>query len=51
MFERVRLIDLSVPLEDGAVSQQQDSRDVLQDWFRAAAQAFTFEQFLVVLRQ
>jgi hypothetical protein len=40
-----------VPNEVVQLIQEQDSPDLLQEWFRAAARAFTFDQFLAVLKR
>jgi hypothetical protein len=40
-----------VPAEIFDLIRKQDSEDLLHDWFRAAVEAFTFEQFLKVLKR
>jgi hypothetical protein len=41
----------AVPAEIVRLIDEQESLELLEDWFRAAVRAFTFEQFLAVLRR
>lgn len=56
--ERKTLLELlevrfprTVPNDVVQLIQQQDSREVLLDWFDAAARAYSFDQFLAVLKK
>lgn len=56
--QRQNLIDLlegrfpgAVPNDVVQVIQRQESLDVLHDWFKAAVRAFSFDQFLAVLKK
>jgi hypothetical protein len=40
-----------VPEEVTSLINQQDSQDVLDHWFDAAAEAYTFQQFLAALKE
>jgi hypothetical protein len=40
-----------IPVEVVKLINEQESLDLLADWFRAAVRAFTFEHFLAVLKR
>jgi hypothetical protein len=40
-----------LPDEVVRLINEQESQPLLEDWFRAALRAYTFEQFLDVLKQ
>ncbi len=41
----------AVPADVVQSIQQQESPELLQDWFRAAVRAYSFDQFMAVLKK